>query len=90
MMPIRPTAKLVAQAWHSVKDTWDTHQVYEGPRRWVVTHSWGGNVIADDTMKIVSRHYTQSAAEARAVKLENAARAAAVLAALGIVDRDAP
>lgn len=87
-MTIRPTAKLVARAWHSVKDEWVTRHEYEGSRRWSVVHNWGGNLISEDTMKIVSRHYTQEAADARASKLESAARAAAVLAALGIADQD--
>lgn len=89
-MPIvRPTATLVAKAWHSVKDEWITRHEYEGTRRWSVVHNWGGNVIADETMKIVSRHYTQEAAEKRAFNLEAHARAAAVLKALGIADQDA-
>jgi hypothetical protein len=87
---IRPTAKLVSRAWHSVKDEWITRQEYDGPRYWAVVHNWGGDLIDDDTMKIVSRHYTNDAAKAAATKLENAARGAAVLKALGISDQEKP
>lgn len=72
----------IVKAWHSVKDEWIVRHEYDGPRHWVVVHNWGGNLISDDTMKIVSRHYTEDAADRRAWILENRARGGAVLKAL--------
>ncbi|MEY9228628.1 hypothetical protein ABIF68_007840 [Bradyrhizobium japonicum] len=73
----------VARAWHSVKDEWWVRRngAYDR-RQWEVVHHWGGNLISDDTMKVISRHETKDGADRKAERLEDSARGAAVLAAL--------
>ena len=77
------TPKEVADAWHSVEDRWIARRnKMHDIRQWEVVHDWGKNIVSDDTMKVVGRFETLAGAQARAEKLENEARGAAVLAAL--------
>lgn len=73
----------IARAWWSVKDEWVVrrNKIYDS-RQWEVVHDWGGLLVSEATQKVVSRHETQEQAERKAERLEDAARGAAVLAAL--------
>lgn len=73
----------VARAWWSVKDEWIVRLNKMRDRRpWEVVHDTGRGLISDETFKVVSRHETSEQAERKAERLEDAARGAAVLAAL--------
>lgn len=75
----------IARAWHGVTDEWWVRLNKAHDRRqWEVVHHWGGSVISEDTMKLISRHETQDGANRKAERLEDAARGAAVLAALAV------
>jgi len=75
----------VRRAWHSVKDEWIVRRNKMHDRRqWEVVHDWGRSLVSEATMKVVSRHETNEAAIRKAERLEDAARGAAVLAALTI------
>ena len=73
----------IARAWYSVKDEWIVrrNKMYDR-KQWEVVHDWGGPVISEETMKVISRHETQEQADRKAERLEDSARGAAVLAAL--------
>lgn len=74
----------VARAWYSVTDRWIVRRNKMHDRKqWEVVHDWGGDLISDDTMKIVGRHETEDAADRKAKRLEDAARGAAVLSTFG-------
>lgn len=74
------TPKQVAKAWHSVADEWiDRRNKMHDTKQWEVVHNWGGDLISDDTMKVVGRFHTQEEAQKMARKLEDEARGAAVL-----------
>lgn len=77
------TPKEVANAWHSVKEEWFVrrNKVHDY-KQWEVVHNWGGDLISDNTMKVISRHDAHDLAEHKAKQLENEARGSAVLAAL--------
>lgn len=75
-------AKEIAKAWHSVTDRWIVRRnKMHDECQWEVVHSWGGDMISEDTQKIVGRYSEQGPAERRAFALEDEARGAAVLAA---------
>lgn len=77
------TAVEVARAWNGVKDRWFARRdKMHDTRQWEVVHDWGGDLISDDTMKVVSRHHTEDQAEAKASRLEDIARGEAVLRTL--------
>jgi len=77
------TPKQVAKAWHSVTDMWIVrrNKMYD-ERQWEVLHDWGGDLISEETQKVVGRFSEERSAELRARALENEARGAAVLAAI--------
>ena len=83
------TPLAIARAWWSVKDEWIVRRNKMHDRKqWEVVHTWHvDNVISESTMKVVSRHYTDEQATMKADRLEDAARGAAVLAALSKADR---
>jgi hypothetical protein len=73
----------IAKAWWSVQDRWFTRRnKMHDSKQYEVVHDWGRDLISENTMKVLSRHETQELAEKRAKILEDAARGAAVLAAL--------
>ena len=73
----------IARAWWSVKDRWVVRRnKMHDKKQWEVVHDWGGDLISDETMKVVSRHETEEQAERKAERMEDAARGAAVIAAL--------
>ena len=77
------TPQEVARAWHSVKDEWIVRRnKMHDSRQWEVVHDWGGELVSDETMKVISRHETMEQAKLKAKRLEDGARGAAVLAAL--------
>lgn len=77
------TPLAIARAWWSVKDEWIVRRNKMHDRKqWEVVHDWGGKLVSETTMKVVSRHETQEQADHKAERLEDAARGAAVLAAL--------
>jgi hypothetical protein len=73
----------VARAWWSVKDEWIVRRDKMHDRKqWEVVHDTGRGLISDETFKVVSRHETSEQAERKAQRLEDAARGAAVVAAI--------
>lgn len=73
----------IARAWYSVKDEWVVRRnKMHDTRQWEVVHDWGHGLVAEETMKVLSRHQTEEAAIRKAERLEDAARGAAVLALL--------
>lgn len=77
------TPTQIAEAWNSVKDRWIVRRnKNHDSRQWEVVHDWGGDLVSDNTMKVVSRHFEYEFAKRMAKELEDAARGAAVLAAL--------
>jgi len=79
----------IARAWHSVTDEWIVRRNKMRDRnQWEVVHDWGGDVISEDTMRVVARHGTERAAERKAERLEDSARGAAVLAALAVTSKE--
>lgn len=80
----------IARAWHSIKDEWIVRRNKMHDRKqWEVVHDWGGDLISDATMKVVSRHETNEQAIKKADRLEDAARGAAVLRAYQQVTSEA-
>lgn len=77
-MPL--TAADIAEAWHSVTDEWIVRlNKMHDFEQWEVVHDWGVDVIAPETRKLVARFHTQEEAEECAERLEDQARATAVL-----------
>jgi len=77
------TPQEVAKAWHSVKDQWIVRRnKMHDSRQWEVVHDWGGDLVSDETMKVMGRHDSSIMADRQAKLLEDEARGAAVLAAL--------
>lgn len=80
-MPTVITPFEVARAWHGIKGEWIVRRNKMRPlRQWEVVHDWGGDVVSDETMKVVGCYTTQSGAEKYAERLEDTARGSAVLA----------
>lgn len=78
------TPKEIAKAWHSVKDQWIVRRnKMHDSRQWEVVHDWGRDLVSDETMKVVGRHDSSILADRQAKRLEDEARGAAVLHALG-------
>lgn len=74
------TAADIVKAWNSVTDRWFTRRdKMHDARQWEVVHDWGGDLISDDTMRVVSRHHDADKAKAKAKQLEDIARGEAVL-----------
>lgn len=72
----------IARAWHSVSDRWFVRRNKSHDRRqWEVVHDWGGDLVSDETMKVVARYEDQDGAERKAALLENIARGTAVATA---------
>lgn len=70
----------VAAAWHSVTDEWIVRRnKMHDERQWEVVHDWGGDIISDDTQKVVARYHTEREATENADRLEDEARGTAVL-----------
>jgi H2-forming N5,N10-methylenetetrahydromethanopterin dehydrogenase-like enzyme len=85
-MPTLEQAIQVAKAWHSVTDEWIVRRnKMHDKRQWEVVHDWGGDIVSDDTQRVVGRFSTNGPAEKHARKLEDIARATAVLRALSTV-----
>lgn len=83
-MPETMKPKDIAAAWHSVTDTWFTRRnKMHDSRQWEVIHDWGVDVVSEKTMKVVGRFETLAAAKDKAATLEDEARGAAVLGAIG-------
>lgn len=82
-------ASEIAKAWHSVSDEWIVrrNKMNPGAQQWEVVHDWGGDLISDDTMKVIGRYPTEEQAERRARRAEDHARGTAVLAAISAGDR---
>ncbi len=79
-----PTPKEIAKAWYSVTDEWVVrHNKMHNTRQWEIVHNWGGDLISDDTMKVVGRYSEEGPAEQRAAILEDEARGNAVLRLFG-------
>lgn len=75
------TALEVAEAWHSVTDEWFV-RLYKGkPRPWQVC-CLSGDVISDETLKVVGSYSSDFVANRRRDGLENQARGAAVIRAM--------
>lgn len=80
----------VMEAWNSVTDEWIVRRNKDyRVKQWEVVHDWGGDLISDETMKVVARFASEEAAEDRARFLEDYARGAAVLSALAGCFREA-
>ena len=76
-----PTPEQIAEAWHGITDRWIVRRNKAwDTRQWEVVHDWGGDVIAAETMKLIERFSHMDDATLLADKLENEARANAVLA----------
>ena len=74
------TPEKVAKAWHSVTDRWIVRRnKMHDTRQWEVVHDWGGDLVSDDTMKVVERFHIQEDADELAEKLYDEARGKAVL-----------
>jgi hypothetical protein len=83
------TPLAIARAWWSVKDEWIVQRNKMRDRKqWEVVHNWGGYLISESTMKVVSRHETDEQAAKKAERLEDAARGAAVLKAFSMQPGD--
>lgn len=75
----------VARAWNSVTDRWVVRRNKMHDRnQWEVVHDWGGDLVSDDTMKVIGRYATSDEAQEAADVAEHTARAEAVLTALGL------
>lgn len=76
-----PNVDAIVDAWHSVTDRWITRRDKGKPRgsEWEVVHDWGDDCIDDETMKVVAEFATSEPADELAERLENDARATAVL-----------
>ena len=72
----------IIDAWHGLADRWIArrNKMHGDGRQWEVAHDWGGDVISDETQRVVERFTSERDAHALADKLENEARARAVLA----------
>jgi hypothetical protein len=74
------THRDIADAWNSVTDLWIVRRnTSRAVRQWEIVHDWGGDLISDDTQKIVGLFKSKEAAEWRAEFLEQYARAEAVI-----------
>lgn len=82
-MPSRTNIAAIIDAWHSVDKTqrWFTRRdkMHCDGRQFEVVHDWGGDCIADETMKVVDRFPTQEEASRLRERLDDEARAEAVL-----------
>ena len=80
-----PTPEYIAKACHSVTDRWVVRRnKMHDERQWEVVHDWGGELVSEDTMRLIGRYSTQERAEKRALKQEDIARGTAVLRALSL------
>lgn len=80
-----PTPGDVYRAWYSVTDQWIVRRnKMHDERQWEVVHDWGGDLVSDDTQKVVRRFREQRQAEAAARRFDDMARGTAVLVALGL------
>jgi hypothetical protein len=77
-------AKLVAEAWHNVTGRWIVrrNKMHNDGKQWEVVHDWGGDLISDDTQKVLRRYGTEERAERFARECEDEARGNAVLEVL--------
>lgn len=77
----------VANAWESVTDEWIVRRekAHDDGRQWEVVHDWGGDLISDDTRKVLRRFARFEPAEEYARKREREARGKAVLEAMGMM-----
>ncbi|MBR0875019.1 hypothetical protein JQ633_31995 [Bradyrhizobium tropiciagri] len=77
------TPKQVADAWNSVTDEWwaRRNKANADHEQWEVVHHWGGNLISEDTMKIVAKFGSRTEADQKRSELEDEARGAAVIQA---------
>jgi len=79
------TPREVAEAWYSVTDRWIVRRnKMHDERQWEVVHDWGGDIMSDETIRLIRRFGEQRQAEALARRLEDEARGNAVLRALGL------
>ena len=80
-----PTPEYIAKAWHSVTGRWIVRRnKAHDERQWEVVHDWGGDLVSEDTMRLIGRYSTQERAEKCALKQEDNARGIAVLRALSL------
>lgn len=71
----------IVRAWRSVTDEWIVrrNKAHNDGRQWEVVHNWGGDIISEDTHKVLGRYPDRFAAFEYADYCENEARAIAVL-----------
>lgn len=74
----------IAKAWHSVADEWIVrrNKMNGAGQQWEVVHDWGGELVSEDTQKIIAKYPTEELAKRRAKRSEDYARGTAVLATL--------
>ena len=80
------TARQIATAWHSVTDEWIVRRNKgRETKQWEVVHDWGGDVVSEDTRKVLRRFDIPRNADDFAARCEDEARGKAVLALIGQV-----
>jgi hypothetical protein len=81
-MPVgAPSTQKIIDAWFSITDDWIVRRnKIHDTRQWEVVHDWGGDLISDDTQKLLARFDTKLAADQYAADRERLARAGAVQA----------